>query len=120
VVNYSAYNFDNDKNKENVIAVEVLHEKLYVPSELEIVQELECMFPDLKIVECYKFPNSLEIVKPTIKNALKIDEIEIEVKQNSSKSIYFAGMRTDKGIFFSHQTIGVSNAAALDCSRRFD
>lgn len=120
IVDYSAYNFDHVTHLDQVLAVEVLHEVGKRPDEKIIGLELAQVLPNIEIIEGFTYPHSLRIASPTLNNSRILDEKINLLKQNfQNDSIYFVGMRTDKGVFFSHQTIGAAYEAALECIERF-
>ena len=105
---------------DQVLAVEVLHEVGKRPDEKIIGLELAQVLPNIEIIEGFTYPHSLRIASPTLNNSRILDEKINLLKQNfQNDSIYFVGMRTDKGVFFSHQTIGAAYEAALECIERF-
>ena len=54
-----------------------------------------------KIKDAYKVPRALSLYSPTIKNSQILDKFESDIALRFKKPIYFTGMRTDSGIFFS-------------------
>lgn len=120
IVNYAAYSQSPLKSQSNVIAVEVLHQTGSSPETEQIHSELAKVFPNLQVQGSFKFPKQLKIMKPTLSNMAKIDRLERKIKLSSPDcKIYFTGMRTDKGMFFSHQTIGSAHDAALEFHKQF-
>lgn len=118
VVNYSAYGHDNLKDCSTIIAVESIHEFGTPPSEDELLDELTCIFPGIKVDQVYSYPKSVSVLSPTVRNAEVLDSFqEGIVKKFQGKPIFFTGMRTDTGVFFSHHTIGLAYASALECHR---
>jgi len=119
IVNYDSYDPDTPDVGSSVIAVEVIHELDNAPPQEEIVSEVELLFPSLNMQESYQLPKSLKFCSPTINNSRILDSVSQQIKHNFvDKPIYFSGMRTDKGVFFSHHTIGAAYEAALDYKRR--
>lgn len=120
IVNYGAYNFEHVPHLDQVFAVEVLHPVGHRPDEKIVGGELAKVMSGVEVVEGFTFPHSLKIACPTLKNSEILDKRVDALKQSFGRdSLYFVGMRTDKGIFFSHQTIGAAYEAALECSERF-
>lgn len=118
IVNYDGYNQELRTDECSILAVEVIHEIGLAPSEQEIVSEVEQLFPDLSIKESYQLSKSVKICSPTIKNSIILDSISRKIEQQfGNKPVYFSGMRTDQGVFFSHHTIGASHEAALECKQ---
>ncbi|WP_299074814.1 NAD(P)/FAD-dependent oxidoreductase [uncultured Paraglaciecola sp.] len=119
IVNYKAYNFEKNEKLNHIIAIEVLHTVGKRPNHSDIKNELNQVLPGIKVEDVYLFPHSLKIVSPTLKNANILDT-KTTALQTKFKGgpLFFVGMRTDKGVFFSHQTIGAACDAALECSKR--
>ena len=118
VVNYPAYNFENIAHLQGIVAVEVLHEPGDAPAVQQVRAELQAVLPELQILDEHAFDRRLRIASPTTHNAQRLDEAVHRVRSASGfEFLYFAGMRTDQGVFFSHHTIGAAYDAALDCSR---
>jgi hypothetical protein len=120
IVNYAAYNFTEAPHLQRLFAVETLHACGQPPSAERIVAELKRMMPELAVEATHVHPRALRIATPSLRNAVLQDERVRRLQQCSgfARPPYFAGMRTDQGVFFSHQTIGAAHAAALDCIRR--
>lgn len=119
IVNYGAYNFEHAAHLDRLLAVEALHEIGQPPSIEQLSLELERVLPGIDIRDSYTLPRRLRVAAPSLANAAKLDELAQRVSLRSGfKLLYFTGMRTDKGVFFSHQTVGAAHAAALDCSRK--
>lgn len=120
VVNYSAYAGTVESQQSTVVSVEVVHLTGHAPEVGDIAGELQRMFPAIRIVDNFKLPRTLRIPLPTVNNAQLLDEstrgAELEF---SEKAIFFTGMRTDRGVFFSHHTIGLAYEAALECTAKF-
>lgn len=119
IVHYDAYNFEENAEKLPVLSVEVMHPVGLKPSIEKIAAEVNEVFPMAIISESFLFPNSLKVPIPSLKNGRLIDEATEGMQRYFEKgALYFAGMRTDKGIFFSHHTIGAAHESALDCIQR--
>ena len=120
IVHYDAYSLEGDAERLPVLSVEVLHPVGLRPSVEKIAAEVTVALPMATISESFVFPSSLKVPIPSIKNGSLIDEATVGMQDRFEKgALYFTGMRTDKGIFFSHHTIGVAHESALDCTRRF-
>lgn len=119
IVNYSAYHDEQDPQGTCVIAVEVLHITGAAPTEQDIITELSNVLPFASILASYKLPNPMPVPVPSLANAAVLDEYTEQLqKNNGSMSVYFSGMRTDQGLFFSHHTIGNAYDSALACAER--
>lgn len=119
IVNYGAYNFENQPHLDEVLAVESLHEIDRPPGPERIAAELLQVLPGLEILDSHVLPRRLKIAGPTLANAARLDARVAGLRAGAGfRALHFVGMRTDRGVFFSHQTIGAAHAAALDCSQR--
>lgn len=119
IVNYDAYNPDNSQNQSSVIAIESIHLPGQAPESDELVTELAEVMPYLRPLETYLLPRSITVWAPTLNNAGILDQIQQSIAQHfGSRPIYFTGMRTDTGVFFSHHTIGLAYDSALACHER--
>lgn len=119
IVNYGAYNFEHAAHLDRLLAIETLHEIGQPPTIEQLTLELERVLPGIDIRDSYTLPRRLRVAAPSLTNAARLDDLAQRVSTRSGfKLLYFTGMRTDKGVFFSHQTVGAAHAAALDCSRR--
>lgn len=119
IVNYGAYNFDHVPHRDRLLAVEALHEVGNPPSIEQLRAELQQVLPDVQVIDSHAFPRRLRVAAPTLANAVILDELAQRVTDASAfQVLHFTGMRTDQGVFFSHQTVGGAHAAALACSRR--
>jgi hypothetical protein len=119
IVNYSAYHDEQDQQGTCVIAVEVLHVTGTAPSEQDIAAEFSRVLPFASIVASYKLPNTMPVPVPSLANASVLDECTEQLqKNNGDMPVYFSGMRTDQGLFFSHHTIGNAYDSALACAAR--
>lgn len=120
IVNYEAYQFDRDRYERPVIAVEVIHPVGQRPSVDRICAEVKSVLPTARVADNFVLPNSLKVPAPTIRNGHLLDAGTTGVGDRFAPYAFaFAGMRTDKGIFFSHHTIGRAHEAAVDCARAF-
>lgn len=117
IVNYSAYNFEKLKHLDEVIAVEVVHPCNHKPDINIISNELKLVINGISIIDSYEFPYSLKVPTPSLTNADLLDRETSSIIENFKETpVFFAGMRTDKGVFFSHHTIGAAYDAALECA----
>ena len=120
IVNYEAYNAQERHDGLAVISVEVLHDLDAAPTESVVAAEVSRILPWVTIENCYKLPRSLRVPTPSLKNTKCLDAISLGMEsQVPHEALFFAGMRTDKGVFFSHHTVGAAYEAALECARRF-
>lgn len=119
IVNYRAYNFNQAPHLDRVLAVEALH-KIGQPPSIEcLTRELQQIMPGIDVLDSYELPRRLRVAVPSLANAGRLDDLARRVREHSGFDLlYFTGMRTDQGVFFSHHTVGAAHAAALDCSRR--
>ena len=119
IVNYSAYHDEQDQKGTCVIAVEVLHVAGTAPTEQDIATELSRVLPFASILASYKLPNTMPVPVPSLANAAVLDEYTEQLqKNNDDMPVYFSGMRTDQGLFFSHHTIGNAYDSALACAAK--
>lgn len=119
IVNYGAYHEKPDVGQPCVVAVEVLHPVGMPPADQEIASELTRVLPDAVVNASYRLPRSLRVACPSLNNANRIDAVLDGMETRfKNDALFFTGMRTDKGIFFSHHTIGLAYDAALECARR--
>ncbi len=119
MVNYDAYKAEGGTIGPPVICVEVAHRIGSRPTIEIIAAEVREVLPTAVITESFLFPRSLKVPIPSINNGRLIDEATVGLASNFDEgALYFTGMRTDKGIFFSHHTIGLAYESALDCARR--
>lgn len=117
IVNYSAYNFEKIAHLDEIIAVEVIHLCNKKPDIDCIREELKLVIKGIEITAGYEFPHSLKIPTPSLTNAVLLDlEVSAMQRKFDDKPLFFVGMRTDKGMFFSHHTIGAAYDAALACA----
>ncbi|WP_298717787.1 FAD/NAD(P)-binding protein [uncultured Oceanisphaera sp.] len=119
IVNYSAYNFEKLKHLNDIIAVEVIHPVHHKPDSAIISNELMLVISGMTVIDSYELPLSLKVPIPSLTNARLLDlEVSAIRKNFEDKPLFFAGMRTDKGVFFSHHTIGAAYDAALECASK--
>jgi hypothetical protein len=119
IVNYDAYNPDCLLDRPSVIAIETVHKAGCAPTEAELIQELSQIAPSLHVTQSYKLDRSISVFAPTLHNARLLNDLQGEITRKfEGKPIYFSGMRTDTGIFFSHHTIGLAYDSALACHKR--
>ena len=115
VVNYDSYRPSDERTHFNVISVEAIHKPRAAPSVNKIQKEISQLLPLSKIVNSYQLPKSLSVYMPTIDNCDFLNAFESSIRSSFAKPIFFTGMRTDTGIFFSHHTIGLAYESALEC-----
>ena len=118
IVNYDAYRPHEDRKSQSVLQLN-LYISLEQANSQDIAEEVCSILPEAKIKDAYKVPRALSLYSPTIKNSQILDKFESDIALRFKKPIYFTGMRTDSGIFFSHHTIGLSHESALECIRQF-
>lgn len=117
IVNYAAYQQEQRDSETCVIAVEVLHLVGAAPAESAIAQEVHRVFPAVAILASYSLPHRLPVPIPSLANAILLDSFTEQLKNNNAgMPLYFSGMRTDQGLFFSHHTIGHAYDSALECA----
>lgn len=115
IVNYDTYH-NTDKG---ILAVEVIHTVGTSPTNDEIIREIHRVIPRSSVEEVYRLPKTLGVAVPSLRNGRMLDAIVDGLEKSfEAGSLFFAGMRTDKGLFFSHQTMGAAHDAALECARR--
>ena len=114
---YSAQAADNDAGQ--VLAIETVHAVGDQPLPETITDDLRRIWPDIGIDDAFRLPKTLKLPVPTIENGRQLDAVIASVGERfGDRPLYFTGMRTDRGVFFSHQTIGLAHDAALDCYRQ--
>jgi hypothetical protein len=120
VVNYDAYKVQSGATGAGVLATESLHLPGKVPS-LDILESnVRQMIPGVNIIDRFPLQRTLPITIPSLSNRRLLDGQESLIRCHfGGKLIYFVGMRTDAGVFFSHQTIGLAYDSALACHRQF-
>lgn len=119
IVNYDAYNPITSRNRSSVVAVESIHKEGCPPSKEELIHELSQILPSLHVKQSFKLEHSVSVLSPTLHNAQSLNSLQEKIVRNFGvKPIYFSGMRTDTGIFFSHHTIGLAYDSALACNKR--
>lgn len=116
IVNYDGYNKVDQTMKNSVLAVEVVHPANEPPQNATIAEEITRVVPQARIVESYRLERTVGVYPPTRANAEIFDAFQKTIRDSHDIPIYFTGMRTDKGIFFSHHTIGLAHEAALEIS----
>lgn len=120
IVHYDGYRKNSPVGSPTIISVEALHKNGEIPKEGDIAKELLRILPGAIIKSTYRFPQSLPLPLPSLKNKQILDEFESNIRRSFLlNSVYFTGMRTDQGVFFSHHTIGAAHKSALDCIKRF-
>ncbi len=80
--------------------------------------EITRILPCACVKEAFRLPRSLPVFSPTLANGRLFDAFESSVAASFGKPVYFTGVRTDTGVFFSHHTIGLAHDSALACLRR--
>jgi len=118
IVNYDGYRPCGKGAARGVLAVESVHPPGRAPSLDAIALELLRVQPTARIVAMFQLPRSLPVFAPSLANGRRLDAFELSVADGFGKPLYFTGMRTDTGIFFSHHTIGLAYDCALACLRR--
>lgn len=118
IVNYSGYRPAGEKEDGAVIAVEAIHTPGAVPSVGEISEEVLRLLPEASLSGTYRLPRSMPVLVPSLANGGLLDHLEASIAIAFGKPLFFSGMRTDTGIFFSHHTIGLAYECALECIRR--
>ena len=118
IVNYRSYRPKDEYFDQAVLAVESIHAHGKAPSLTRIQDELRQILPEVQIQDAYQMPRALSVFTPSLKNGEILDSLEHAIAQDFGKPIYFTGMRTDTGIFFSHHTIGLAYDCALDCIKQ--
>jgi len=120
IVNYDSYRPEKHANSQTVVAVEAIHASGQAPRSEVISEEVMRLQPDALIVETFKMPRSLPVLKPSLANGRLLGKFENSVANTFGKPMFFTGMRTDTGIFFSHHTIGLAYDSALECISRLN
>jgi hypothetical protein len=120
IVNYDSYRPNNDSAGYSVIAVEAIHKHGQAPKADVIAAEVLQLQPRARIAETFQMPRSLPVLVPSLANGRLLDAFEASVVSTFGKPLFFTGMRTDTGIFFSHHTIGLAYDSALACIARLD
>ena len=112
IVNYDNY---GERSGVGVLAVEAVHLPGHPPSPDRIVAEVTEVLPSARIAETFQLPRSVPVLVPSLANGRLLDSCEASIAAAFGKPMYFTGMRTDTGVFFSHQTIGLAYDSALAC-----
>lgn len=120
IVNYDSYRPNNDSAGCSVIAVEAIHARSQAPTADVIAEEVLRLQPNARIAETFQMPRSLPVLAPSLANGRLLDAFEASIASTFGKPVFFTGMRTDTGIFFSHHTIGLAYDSALACITRLD
>jgi len=115
IVNYDSYRPEKDSAGYAVIAVEAIHVPGQAPTSDVIAAEVLRLQPHARIAETFQLPRSLPVLVPSLANGRLLDAFEASVVSTFGKPVFFTGMRTDTGIFFSHHTIGMAYDSALAC-----
>lgn len=119
IVHYDGYRKKPSADSPTVISIEVLHKNGQFPKEEDISKELSMLVPQAIVKNTYRFPKSLSLPRPSVNNKNVLDEFQGKIRESFGDSpVYFTGMRTDQGVFFSHHTIGAAYESALDCIER--
>ena len=120
IVNYDGYSNKNQDSSTSILSAECVHPINERPEAIEIADEIGAILPTIKIKSSYSLPNGISVFTPTINNGKYMDKITSKIIQIfNTIPVYFTGMRTDTGIFFSHHTIGAAHAAALEIDSKF-
>jgi hypothetical protein len=120
IVNYDSYRPNKDSAGCSVIAVEAIHARGQAPAADVITAEVLRLQPHARIAETFQMPRSLPVLAPSLANGRLLDAFEASVASKFGKPVFFTGMRTDTGIFFSHHTIGLAYDSALAFITRLD
>ena len=119
IVNYDAYNQEHVPGEPSVLAVEVLHGIDEAPDEEVIAKEVMRILPTISIVGTHRLAKSVRVCTPSLKNGEVLDSVKSSIESHfADNPVFFTGMRTDTGVFFSHHTIGLAYDSALECCRR--
>ena len=119
IVHYDGYRNKTQAKSPTIISVEVLHRHGEIPMKEDIGKEVSQILPQAIIKNTYRFPKSLPLPLPSLNNKQILDDFESKIRKSFPYSlVYFTGMRTDQGLFFSHHTIGAAYESALDCIKR--
>jgi protoporphyrinogen oxidase len=119
IVNYDAYNGENPPDRPSVLAIEAVHAPDAAPSVDALTAELRAMFPHLTVDAAWALPRSVPVLSPTVRNGRLLDALQASLAAPfADKPVFFTGMRTDTGVFFSHHTIGLAHDSALACHAR--
>ena len=118
IANYDGYRPRGEGAAHGVLAVESLHPPGQAPSLDAIASEVLRVQPSARIAAMFQLPRSLPVFAPSLANGRWLDAFEQSVADGFGKPLFFTGMRTDTGIFFSHHTIGLAYDCALECLRR--
>jgi hypothetical protein len=118
IVNYDSYRSAGEGGDRGVISVEAIHAPSRVPTLDAIAEEVQRLQPQARIAATFHLPRSLAVFAPSLANGRLLDAFEGSVSRAFGKPIFFTGMRTDTGIFFSHHTIGLAYDCALACISR--
>ncbi len=117
IVNYESYRpIEGDGRL--VISVEAIHAPGHPPAADAIAAEVLRLQPKARIAATFQMPRSLPVLAPSLANGRQLDAFEASVATAFGKPMFFTGMRTDTGIFFSHHTISLAYDSALACIRR--
>jgi protoporphyrinogen oxidase len=117
IVNYESYR-PTEGDGRFVISVEAIHALGQAPEAGAIAAEVLRLQPQARIVASFQMPRSLPVLRPSLANGRQLDAFEASVAAAFGKPIFFTGMRTDTGIFFSHHTISLAYDSALACINR--
>jgi hypothetical protein len=119
IVHYDGYRKKVPAGSPTIISIEALHRHGEIPKKEDIAKELLQVLPSSIIKNTYRFPKALPLPLPSLNNKQILDEFESNIRRSfPCSAVYFTGMRTDQGVFFSHQTIGAAYESALDCIKR--
>lgn len=115
IVNYGSYIPDAPPAGGQVVAVESIADEGQVLDVSLVQDELLRIFPDFIVRDSFQLSTRLRVPKPSLSNARASDLATDSIQGNfRGDKIRFCGMRTDKGVFFSHHTIGEAHRAALE------
>lgn len=117
IVNYESYR-PRVGDGGFVISVEAIHAPGHPPTTEAIAADVLRIQPKACIAATFRMPRSLPVMTPSLSNGRQLDAFEASVANVFGKPVFFTGMRTDTGIFFSHHTIGLAYDSALACISR--
>jgi len=119
IVHYDAYRPEARNDPTTVIAVEAVHTLGNAPGADEIAAEITSIFRSARVEASFRFPHAVPVPIPTLMNQTLLNSVRDNIESQGGRTlIYFTGMRTDTGVFFSHHTIGLAYDSALDCCQQ--
>jgi len=118
IVNYDGYRPRSEGKGRSVLGIESVHPPGKAPAPDTIAAEVLRMLPDACVAGTFQLPRSLPVPVPSLANGWRLDAFEQSIAGAFGKPVYFTGMRTDTGVFFSHHTIGLAYDSTLALLRR--